>query len=666
MSHSPRRRAALAATAAAGLAVASLASANTALAAGGSQRQVVSQAPAWTAHAGGSKALASSTAIHAKVWLAPRNQAALQQLAAAVSDPASSSYGHYLTADQYRAQYAPTSAQVADLEQWLKGAGLTVQGVGPDNNFLAVAGSPAEIDAAFGTTERGFTVNGSAVMAPTSAVTVPSSAAGQVLAVTGLDTLAHHASPDSTSGDAAHPDGAGQGVTLGPPPGFVNAGPCSASYGAHVDTTDPAFNGSKLPYAVCGYVPSQFRDAYGVSQSGLTGRGVTVAITDAFASQTIESDANTYAARHGDAAFTKGQFEQHNATGYDPQRVSDCGGNGWYGEETLDVEAVHGIAPDANVLYYGAASCYDDDLMAAMAQAVSDDQASMVTNSWGEPTYVVVDGVTYPTIDSSLVAAYDSIFTQATAKGIGFYYSSGDNGDDAATWGVKGTDFPASDPNVTAVGGTALAIGRDGTRQFETGWGTERYTLTSGSWTGETWLYGAGGGCSAYFTTQPRYQKGAASGCKGRAVPDISMDADPTTGMLVGETQNFGGAQTVWGSGTAYGEYRIGGTSLASPLMAGLAAVAQSGAGHRLGFANPLIYSLAAQKHGSPYYDVTHEGDAGNIRVDYVNGLNGDNGTRTTVRTFDQDASLTTGNGWDDVSGVGSPTAAFISDVSGR
>ncbi len=659
MSRPSRRRAALAATAAVGLAAASLASANTALAAGQSNRHVVSQAPAWTSHAGRSQALPSTKTVHAKVWLAPRDEAALKQLAAQVSDPSSPDYGHYLTADQYRAQFAPTSGQVDSLEQWLKGAGLRVQGVGADNHFLAVAGSPSAIDSAFGASIRGFTVNGSAVTAPTSAVTVPSSAADEVLAVTGLDTLAHKTHPDSVSGNAS-PDGSGGGVTLGPPSGFVNAGPCSSYYGQRTDTSDPAFGGEQLPYAVCGYVPSQFRSAYGVDASGLTGKGVTVAITDAFASQTIEQDANTYATRHGDAAFRSGQFQQHNATGYDPQRVSDCGGNGWYGEETLDVEAVHGIAPDANVLYYGAASCYDDDLMAAMSQAVSDDKASMVTNSWGEPTYVVVNGTTYPTIDSSLVAAYDSIFEQATSQGIGFYYSSGDNGDDAAAWGIKGTDFPASDPDVTAVGGTALGIDQGGARQFETGWGTDRYSLGGSGWTLDGYLYGAGGGCSDYFTTQPAYQKSVVKGCNGRAVPDISMDADPTTGMLVGETQSFG-AQTVWGQGTKYGEYRIGGTSLASPLMAGLAADAQQGRG-RIGFANPLVYGLAG--HKSPLFDVTPQGDPGNVRVNYVNGLNADNGTKTTVRTFDTDASLTTGRGWDDVSGVGSPTAAFIKAVN--
>ena len=77
----------------------------------------------------------------------------------------------------------------------------------------------------------------------------------------------------------------------------------------------------------------------------------------------------------------------------------------------------------------------------------------------------------------------------------------------------------------------------------------------------------------------------------------------------------------------------------------------------RIGFADPLIYLLGAF---GVFHDVRPEGDPGNIRVDYVNGLNADDGLRSTVRTFDEDSSLTTGRGWDDVTGVGTPTAAYL------
>ena len=119
------------------------------------------------------------------------------------------------------------------------------------------------------------------------------------------------------------------------------------------------------------------------------------------------------------------------------------------------------------------------------------------------------------------------------------------------------------------------------------------------------------------------------------------MDADPTTGMLVGETQDFPLASSFGPAGVHYGEYRVGGTSLASPLMAGAQAVAQGNAGRRIGFANPLIYFLA--RNPNMFNDITPQGDPGNVRADYATAINADDGVAYSVRTFDQDSSLTTG-----------------------
>ena len=669
MSPSPRRRSTIAAVAILGLGAVGLATATNADAANNARRVLGPAAPWAAANAKSSAAVPSSRTVHLKVWLGANDPARLAALAKSVSDPRSSSYGHYLSEPQYRAQFAPTAAQLASVESWLEGAGLQVEGTGPDNHFVAVAGGAGAVDSAFGSGLRQFTVDGNTVLGPTTATSVPTSVSGNVIAVTGLDTLAHHVTPASTTEPDVPGQDKGHRVTLGAPAGFVNSGPCSSYYGERTDSTDPAFDGQTLAYAPCGYTPSQLRSVYGVTASGRTGAGVTVAITDAFEAPTLERDASTYATRHGDPAFAAGQFSRTTARGYDPQRVGDCGGNGWYGEQSLDVEAVHGMAPAADVAYYGAASCYDDDLMAALAQTVADNRASLVTNSWGEPNRVVDGGVTYPTIDGTLAAAYESIFQQGAVQGVGFYFSSGDSGDDAAAWGVKGTDYPTSDPWVTSVGGTSLGIDQDGKREFETGWGTEKFSLSSTGWVAKGFLYGAGGGCAfngtlgqTTFTWEdtPGYQQGVATGCGSRGVPDVSALADPNTGMLVGETQSFG-AQTVWGKGVKYGEYRIGGTSLASPLIAGLNAAAQQGRS-RIGFANPMLYGLAAS--ANPFYDVKPEGPVGDVRKDYANGLNGDDGTLTSVRTFNRDSSLTTGRGWDQVSGLGSPTAAYLGAVN--
>jgi subtilase family serine protease len=615
------------------------------------RHQLVGTKPAWTAAVKKAGNVAASTRLSAKVWLAPRNAAQLTALATAVSDPASAQYRRFLTHAQYVAQYAPTSAQVSAVTAWLQQAKLTVSSVGPDNHYVAVSGTASAMTAAFGAQLALYSVNGEQTQAPTSDLSVPSSLADSVLAVTGLVPLGHRV----------------ERADLGAPAGFVNGSPCSSYYGEQKAQTLPKFQNKALPYAVCGYVPSQLRGAYGVQQSGYTGAGQTVAITDAFDASTLQADANAYATRHGDAAFASGQFSDRSVpedSSLHPNAVEDCGGNGWYGEQTLDIEAVHGMAPGANVAYYGAASCYDDDLTAAMARVVADNDASIVTNSWGEPTFIVIDGTLYATIDQTIVDMYESVFKQGAVQGIGFYFSSGDNGDELATWGYKHPDYPAGDPWVTAVGGTSLAIGSGNTRKFETGWGTAKWSLTpdGSSWTQSIpFQYGAGGGYSEVFE-QPGYQDGVVTSnpTGGRAVPDIAMDADPTTGMLIGETQDFGAA------GVHYGEYRIGGTSLASPLLAGAQAVAQQGAGTRIGFANPLIYAFKGRSNGSSsFYDPTAtQPDAGNVRSDFVNGLNADDGLVYSVRTFDQDSSLQTDKAWDDVTGVGTVTGRYIQQVA--
>jgi subtilase family serine protease len=607
--------------------------------------------PSWTSAVKQIGALAAGQSVSAKVWLSPRNAGQLDALARAVSNPASSQYGKFLNSAQYDAQFAPSAANVAAVRQWLVSDGLRIDSIGAGNAYLAVSGTAAAINTAFATQLAHYVVNGKKEQAPARDVSVPDSVAGTVLAVSGLSTLGHRTTP----------------ADFGAPAGFVNATPCSSYYAQKKASDLPQFNGKTLPYASCGYTPSQLRSVYGVGQEGGLGKGQTVAITDAYNSPRALGDANTYATSHGDSAFKSGQFMDKSV----PENAAteaDCGGNGWYGEQSLDIEAVHGMSPKANVHYYGAASCFDDDLLAQLAQVVQDNNASIVTNSWGEPTFVMIDGVLYITIDQNLIDAYEAVFKHGATLGIGFYFSSGDNGDELAAWGYSHPDWPTGDPWVTSVGGTSLAIDGNGNRKFETGWGTSQWRLNADgtAWTNNIapFQYGAGGGFSQIFD-QPDYQNHVVkhNPTGGRAVPDIGLDGDPTTGMLVGMTQDFPDSSVFGPAGVHYGEFRIGGTSLSSPLMAGIQADAQAGR-DRIGFANPLIYSLARGKD-NVYFDVTPQGDSGNIRSDFINGINDANGIRYSVRTFNQDSSLTTGKGWDDVTGVGSVTARYIAAVSG-
>jgi subtilase family serine protease len=198
---------------------------------------------------------------------------------------------------------------------------------------------------------------------------------------------------------------------------------------------------------------------------------------------------------------------------------------------------------------------------------------------------------------------------------------------------------------VTAVGGTSLGIAQDNTRALETGWGTSDYLCHTGppvcDRTG--WLCGSGGGVSRVFP-KPAYQSGL--DLSGRGVPDVAALGDPQTGLLVGQTQTFP-------DGTYYDEYRIGGTSLASPIFAGIMALADQKAGQPHGFANPAFYA-----HPGFFYDVRSVKTAV-ARRNYANGVDAADGTSDHLRTFDDHSgSPTQGTapGWDDVTGLGTPT----------
>jgi len=270
-----------------------------------------------------------------------------------------------------------------------------------------------------------------------------------------------------------------------------------------------------------------------------------------------------------------------------------------------------------------------------------------VTNSWGS----VEEGAS-----AGIIPAYEQVFMQGALQGIGFMFSSGDSGDELANTGLKQADFPVSSPFVTAVGGTSTAIGPDGSLTWQTGWGVNRFGLTSSNtWAPTGFLYGAGGGFSALFN-RPDYQNGVVPPSSvGRAVPDVAMDADPTTGMLIGLTQSFP-------SGPAYGEFRIGGTSLASPLFAGMTALALQNAGGSIGLLNPTIYSQA--KAGT-FTDVAGTPPTpGAVRIDFANGLDTSAGLLYSVRQFNQDSSLSLAPGWDTVTGIGTPNAGWLTSIT--
>ena len=603
---------------AAALALVAIATAASGAGAASSARAIRNTKPLWTAHARRLGAAPHGAKVSARVYLAPRGGlAALAQAATAMSRDR-----HFLTPAQYRARFGTTAATVHAVAAYLRWAGLRVTRVGAGNRYVSFTGTVASAERAFGAEINRYRHHGRIVQAPSSALKVPASLARSVLAIAGLDTTPKIVKPN-----------------VAPPPGFRNAPPCSAYYGEKLPATLPQFNGRTLPYAPCGYTGMQFRSAY-EGNSSLDGSGISVAITDAYAAPTIAFDAATYAARHGDRAYGEGQLTQTVPPNF--IKEGKCGAAGWYGEETLDVEAVHAMAPGARIHYYASASCYDSEFLDTLGRVVDDGTSQLVTNSWSDVEAVETPDVT---------AAYQAIFLQGATEGISFMFSSGDDGDELAATGTKQVDYPSSDPYATGVGGTSAAFGAANNRIFETGWGTDKYSLSAdgASWNPLGFLYGGGGGESMLFA-RPAYQNGVTSS-PTRQVPDVAMDGDPTTGMLVGETQSFPKGVI------AYDEYRIGGTSLSSPLFAGMTALAlQRAGGAGAGLLNNAIYS-----HLGSFTDIAGTPpDAGNVRVDYANDVDASRGLLYSVRTFDQDSSLLVTTGYDQVTGVGIPNTGWL------
>ena len=602
------------------------------------------------------KAVITGT-VDVRVYLAGHNQAGLAAYAKAVSTPGNALYGHYLTPSQVMAAYGPTSAQVSAVQKWLTESSLTVTNVKDEmGGYVEVTGSVQDAVKAFGTTFGMFKgPDGKKDRAPAQTATAPAGVAGDVLAVSGLDTASHFAKPT----DELPPPG----------PNYWVAPPCSQYYGQKIATDKPSAYGAKQPYNVCGYTPRQIRGAYGVSQSGMTGKGATVAIVDAYASPTMPGDANQYAAVTGDKPFAPGQYKQVLAPNFAFTAANQCDAPLWYGEQTLDIEAVHGMAPDANVVYFGAASCTDQDLGDALSLIVSNHSADIVSDSWGEPADLAV-----------ILPVYEQLFRAGAAEGIGFFFSSGDSGyenpaEDPGS-DMTQTDYPAESPNVTSVGGTSLAIGKSNNYEFETSWGTLLDPLSAN---GKHWQYpppgkypdfydGSGGGGVSFDFTQPSYQKGIVPNSLAtrlpngtinatpmRVEPDVAALADPSTGILVGQT-----TRQPDGTSLAFSLSRTGGTSVSCPIFAGIEADAQQAAGHVLGFANPAIY----QRFGtSAFRDVTDHplgpGHLAEVRNNYTDPFTKTGPLVTFLRTLgingEGTAALPAVKGYDDATGVGSP-----------
>ncbi|MFZ0664546.1 MAG: S53 family peptidase [Acidimicrobiales bacterium] len=603
--------------------------------------------PAFLAHATDVGPVAASQRVDFEVLLAYPNERAVEAEAQAISSPGNALFRHFLTTAQFQARYSPSPAAVSAVESWTKSAGLSVVSVARSRLYVEVAGTMGQAEKLVGTRMDVYRYDGKNLNEPVADYRVPAGLAHTVDGIVDLDSSGTLAQPADT--------------LPGPPPGVrYGVQPCSDYYGQVQATDKPEAYGKTWPYTICGYGAKQYESAFGLSSSiakGLDGNGVTVAIVDAYAAPTILSDANEWSTDNGIAPFATNQFTQDTPgpDGYNLE--SECGPQGWYGEETLDVESVHAMAPGANVLFVGAKNC-GGGLNKAWASVIDDHLASVETDSW---LFGPEDLLT-----SGQLNFFNEFLLEAANTGVTVQFSSGDSGDQADTNYGKSVNFPASDPWATGVGGTSTEIGGNGKIVFQTGWSNSYSTLTGDTWTPAppgNYSSGAGGGTSILYS-QPFYQVGLVptsiseyyGNTPMRAVPDISMPADPNTGLLIGETQTFPHG------GTKYATYRLGGTSLSSPLFAGVLADAIQNTGSAVGFINPLVYDLSGTSAISDVLPTSSP--QATVRTNYTNDLNPSQGYTYLLQTIGVPTQIYTLPGYDDMTGVGTPNGtAFLNGM---
>jgi len=365
--------------------------------------------------------------------------------------------------------------------------------------------------------------------------------------------------------------------------------------------------------------PQSMRTAYGLNpliQKGFTGKGQTVVDIVSFGSPTLQKDIDAFDKQFGLPAITIQQISPLNEPPSDPYNDR----TGWAAETTLDVEIIHALAPGANIVVLISPVAETEgtaglpEFRQLLQYTLDHKLGNIVSQSWGASEITLKDAT-----GQAEIQKWDTLYKQATTQdGLTIFSSSGDNGatdytDAAATHlsVIATTSFPADDPWVTSVGGTTL--NRNGTTFSEAAWNQ------------------SGGGFSSFFPT-PAYQKTLPASVQAlsqnrRGVPDVSGNADPTTGLAMYENGSWSTA---------------GGTSASAPMWAALGAIADQMAGHPLGFLNTALYQIeGSARYAQDFHDITignNSVTSGGVNVEGYNAV----------------------PGWDAITGLGSPNAVNL------
>ena len=419
-------------------------------------------------------------------------------------------------------------------------------------------------------------------------------------------------------------------------------------HAARVSASQPPITAKcERQFRIACYQPAQLRQAYGLPallRSGITGKGQTIVIVDSFGSPTVRHDLAVF-----DRTFhlpAPPSLKVIQPAGAVPRYRATSNREGWAGETELDVEWAHVMAPGARIVLAETPTSENEgttgfpQIVTAEKNVIRRHLGGIISQSFSATEQ------TFPS--RRAVLALRSAYVAAARAGVTVLAASGDSG--ATDLQFNGTTYylhpvtswPDSDPLVTGVGGTQLTLRPSGHRTAPDQVWNDTFDKAANRFInggdGPNPL-ASGGGRSVFFH-RPGYQDSVQPVVGGqRGVPDIAMSA--SCSGAVDMYQSYPGQAAGW--------YPTCGTSEATPLFAGIVALAGQVAGHPLGLINPRLYALAAH-HSPGITDIT----GGNNTVSFTqNGLH-------TVTGFNA------GPGYDLASGLGTVNApVFVADLAG-
>lgn len=618
-------------------------------------------------------AMQSDAQLALRIWLAPRDPDRFDKAVRDRMTAGSATYHQWMTPADIAA-YAPSGADLAALTHELAATGLHVTSVAADGLSLRVAGNVSQVQRAFGIAIHRYAIGSDTVFANTQAPRFTGAHAAMIDSIGGLTNarmapFVRRQVDFATGAPTAWPNVA----DVGDPSEYFTDDCFVATTDidiarfrpggrtVHDVLSGPGYVASRKPGLLCGYTAAQVSTHYGLNAAyakGYTGEGTTIVIVDAYGSPSIQSDANIFSQKMGLPALESSNFKVVYPDGPaagDPYQTS------WPVETSLDVEWAHAIAPKAKIVLAIAPDDNVDSLNAVLRYAVIHNLGDVVSNSYGLPEAVATPDIAH---------AFDRTIEIAAAQGIAVNVSSGDSGDNGLGTPVGAASIPADSPYATAIGGTSLGVPSDD-GPVETAWGTTVTAIGNQNALANPpeilgFQSGGGGGESVFFG-KPWWQIDLPG--HGRELPDISAIADPQTGAIIVVS---GGDPLTPIIGT------IGGTSLSSPVMSGVWALAEQASHKRLGQMAPIvaltrflgavhdIVPIAATRSNLAgtvtQFGITTSYSASDLlglTATQPTGFVGTYGVLGLANLYDvgfgADSSLRAAKGWDNATGYGVP-----------